>query len=163
VKTPIVAASVIYFGSLTNVESVVIEGYKWYGLSLERQRRQLQLSSHRNTPPTVEEICMPIMLSFFEVICSTSPTAYFQHIIGAAKLLEGRGPEACKSGTFHQLFKTVRVQMVSHPLKYANAYMYGWCLANMNLEPLDLPLRHDSRGVHFCYIIHLVVSYVLYS
>jgi hypothetical protein len=125
VKIPIVAASVIYLGRLSNQKTVVMEGYKWYGSSLERQRRQLQLSSYRGTPPTAEEICMPIMLSFFEVICRTSPKTYFQHIVGAAKLLDIRGPEACKSGIFHQLFQTVRVQMV--PLtgkRYATAYIF---------------------------------------
>src|ERR1700735_3045555 len=90
VKESIVAASVIYFGSLSNEKSVVVEGYKWYGSSLERQRQQIENSSHQNTLPAAEEICMPIMLSFFEVICSTSPTAYFQHIAGATKFLEIR-------------------------------------------------------------------------
>lgn len=112
VKSHIIAASTVYIGCVSNDKAVMIEGYRWYDSSLKRQQRQLQISTCQNTPPTVEEICMPLMLSFFEIICSTSPTAYFQHIMEAARLLEVRGPEACKSGILHQLFQTVRIQMV---------------------------------------------------
>lgn len=112
IRHSIIAASMIYAGKNSGNTSAVVESYKWYGAGIEKQRKLLQELQRQKRVPTVEEICNPILLSFFEITCNTSATGYFQHLIGAARLLEMRGPEACSSGILQQVFLTLRIQLV---------------------------------------------------
>jgi len=101
-------------GRVSGNASILAESYKWYGVGIEKQRKILQALQSEKRLPTVEDICNAVLLSFFEIACSTSSAAYFQHIIGAARLVEMRGPEACSSGILQQLFTTLRIQLL-HP------------------------------------------------
>lgn len=114
VEKSIIAASMVFAGRDSGNTSIVVESYKWYGAGIAQQRKLLEDLQREKRVPTVEEICTPILLSFFEITCNTSPTGYFQHLMGAARLLEMRGPEDCSSGILHQLFLTVRIQLI-HP------------------------------------------------
>jgi hypothetical protein len=108
----IIAASMMYVGRQSGNPTVMAESYKWYGLGIAKQRKLLEELQHGQRAPTVEEICTPILLSFFEITCNTSPAGYFHHLMGAARLLEMRGPEECSSGILHQIFLTLRIQLV---------------------------------------------------
>lgn len=112
VEKSIIAASMVFAGRDSGNISLVMESYKWYGAGIAKQRKLLEELQCEKRAPTVEEICTPILLSFFEITCNTSPTGYFQHLMGAARLLEMRGPEDCSSGILHQLFLTIRIQLV---------------------------------------------------
>ena len=112
VEKSIIAASMAYVGRDSGNPSIVMEAYRWYGSGIAKQRKILEELQIEKRVPTIEELCTPILLSFFEITCNTSPTGYFQHIMGAASFLEMRGPEACSSGTLHQLFLTLRIQLV---------------------------------------------------
>lgn len=112
VERCILAASLGFYGKLAKSKSVLMEAYKWYGFGLRKQRSQLAHFNLESRKPTLEEICMPIMLNFFELVCGTNLTAYFHHLLGAARLIELQGPAACAGKELHGIFKTVRSQMV---------------------------------------------------
>jgi hypothetical protein len=108
----IIAASLAYYGRYSNDERIIAESYWWYGDGLARQIQTLAIMQRERREPTIEEICAPLMLSFFEITCSTSPTAYFQHLMGAARMLEKHGPEKCGEGVLFAIFQTLRLQLV---------------------------------------------------
>jgi hypothetical protein len=108
----VMAASLAYYGRYSNDERIIAESYWWYGDGLARQIQTLAIMQREQREPTIEEICAPLMLSFFEITCSTSPTAYFQHLMGAARMLEKHGPEKCSEGVLFALYQTLRLQLV---------------------------------------------------
>ncbi|MCJ1395549.1 hypothetical protein MMC18_008435 [Xylographa bjoerkii] len=114
VRAPILAASLALYGTLAQEQAIVLIAYKWYGVGLNRQRKRIVDSSKREQSmiPTVEDISMALLSAYFEVFFSTNSEAYFHHQIGASKLLEARGPEACQTGVLHELFQTVRFHMI---------------------------------------------------
>jgi hypothetical protein len=94
-----------------------MEAYKWYGLVLGAQRRQLEaLRRNPEQKPLVEHVCMPVVLGYFEVICPSEPTAYINHWKAAMKMLEMAGPEACRDNVLYKVFQIARLQMVGSPI-----------------------------------------------
>ena len=89
-----------------------MEAYKWYGFAIRKQRNQLEQFHPATRQATLEGICLPIMLTIFEIMCGTNLEGYSQHIMGAAKMLETRGPDRCKEKESQLIFRTVRTQMV---------------------------------------------------
>jgi hypothetical protein len=112
VERCVLASSLGYYGKLAKSKSMIMEAYKWYGFGLRKQRSQLQHFHPENRKPSMEEICLPIMLNLFEIICGTNLKPYFQHVMGAARMIEIRGPTACGSKELRMIFGTVRSQMV---------------------------------------------------
>ncbi|MCJ1414003.1 hypothetical protein MMC32_000328 [Xylographa parallela] len=114
VRAPILAASLALYGTLAHEQAIVLIAHKWYGIGLNRQRKRLidGRKQGQSMMPTVEDISMALLSAYFEVFFSTNPEAYFQHQIGASKLLEARGPQDCQTGVLHELFQTVRFHMI---------------------------------------------------
>jgi hypothetical protein len=108
----ITAVSLLYCGLFSNNDSITAESYRWYGTALTRQRSKIKELDDSNKKPTVEEICAPIILSFFEVASGNSHAAQFHHLQGAARLLERHGPTECSEGLLFGLFQTLRLLMV---------------------------------------------------
>jgi len=113
VKRSIVAAAMIHSAGLLTNKDILIEGYKWYGASLSSQRRELAVINQVKRKPTFEELCTPLMLSFCEISCCTSQTAYFHHLLGAAELLSRHDPGRCTKGILLEIFQVLRLQLVS--------------------------------------------------
>jgi hypothetical protein len=108
----ITAVSLLYCGLFSNDHVIAAESYRWYGAALTRQRSKIKELDNNNRKPTVEEVCAPIILSFFEVACGNSHAAQFHHLQGAARLLERHGPDECSEGLLFSLFQTLRLLMV---------------------------------------------------
>lgn len=108
----ITAVSLVYCGLVSNSPMLAADSYRWYGAALTRQRRIISELDKNSRKPTIEEICAPIILSFFEVACGNPHTATFNHLHGAARLLERHGPAACSEGILFSLFQTLRILMV---------------------------------------------------
>lgn len=108
----IAAASMMYYGRRTSNKMIMMEAYKSYGASLLNQRKYLCSIFNGTRKPTIEELCIPLLMSYFEIICCTSPTAYFQHLCGAGSLLGIYGPEKCSEGILFELFHALRLQLV---------------------------------------------------
>ncbi|KAJ5683871.1 uncharacterized protein N7477_000216 [Penicillium maclennaniae] len=54
-------------------------------------------------------ICAVVMLTHFETLAGTSTEAWFQHVRGAAMMLESNGTESCREGFSHQVFRHLRL------------------------------------------------------
>jgi hypothetical protein len=64
VKMCITAVSLVYCGLFANCTASA-EAYRWYGEALKRQRTIISKFDSRSLKPTIDEICAPIILSFF--------------------------------------------------------------------------------------------------
>lgn len=91
---------------------------EYYGVCLQRMRTRLYLL--QNSPQTAksqscreEDVCMALMLAYYEIISATAPEAYFQHVRGAEAFLRAMGVKVCRGGQVHDLFCAIRLHMVS--------------------------------------------------
>jgi hypothetical protein len=110
VKHSIRAASMHFYGTLAGDISIRTEACRWYSTAL----RGLQsLLSENTTQFTADVICATVMLTHFENLAGTSGDAWIQHVQGAAMMLETCGPEGCRDGFLHQLFRHLRLLTVS--------------------------------------------------
>jgi hypothetical protein len=108
----VLAVALGYHSKLVKSKAIMVEAYKWYGFAIKKQRNQLERFLPETKQPSLESICLPIMLTIFEIMCGTNLTGYSQHVIGAAKVLETLGPETCRAKELQLIFRTVRTQMV---------------------------------------------------
>ena len=113
VRRSIVAAAMVHSAGMLTNRDILVEGYKWYGAGLSSQRKELEAIKKGKRKPIFEELCTPLMLSFCEISCCTSQTAYFHHLLGAAELLSKHGPKACTDGVLQEMFQVLRLQLVS--------------------------------------------------
>ena len=108
-KHSIRAASMYYYGTLAQDTSIQTEACKWYSRSLQGLR---SLLSHNIPQLTDRIICAIVMLSHFENIAGTYG-GWLQHVQGTATMLEMCGPENCRHGFLHQIFRHLRLLTVS--------------------------------------------------
>ncbi|KAJ6022787.1 hypothetical protein N7499_008104 [Penicillium canescens] len=106
VQDSIRASSMFFYGTLSQDPSIQAEACKWYSRALRGLHGLLsQASSHF----TGDVICAAVMLIHFEHLAGTSEDAWVQHVKGASKMLEAGGPESCRDGFLHQLFRHLRL------------------------------------------------------
>jgi hypothetical protein len=108
------AAAMAFYGNLAGDESIQTDACRWYAMGLTSQRSLLQTGRPKRMP-TMEEIFAPIMFSMFEVVVCTDPNGWIHHLSAAGRMLEMRGPENCRDGIVHMLFRTVRLSSVRLP------------------------------------------------
>jgi hypothetical protein len=109
------AATMVHYGVVTVNVSIQTAAYRWYAKALQGQRTFLQKGRLvlSRTMPTAEEILSPVVLTLFELVSSTTPTGWIEHILGSATMLQLRKPENCQTGLAHLLFRSLRVSVVS--------------------------------------------------
>ena len=107
-----------FYGILTGNIPIQTDACRWYAKAVHSLRSLLQtrnfIGDVSTAVPTEDTACAPIMMSQFEIMASTTPTAWIQHVEAAAAMLVSRGPENCSLGLEHQMFLTVRLFMVSN-------------------------------------------------
>ena len=116
VERGLVAASLAHYGEICDDKSAKMAARKLYGEELMRQRRRM-IVLESGVVPSLEDVVIPIVLAFFELVEPTSPVGYFGHVIGAEKVLSLMGPERCASEDIDTIFQIVRsdnVSMVIH-------------------------------------------------
>ena len=121
VKYSMRAVTMAFYGKSASDQSIQNASCQAYGIALNRQildmgvltdRPQRQLSSVESLSAAM--IASALLLSMFETIMPCgNHEAWAQHLQGAAHLMEMHGPEACRSGPLHHLYRTVRVATVS--------------------------------------------------
>lgn len=121
VKYSIRAGTMFFYGALAKDISIQTEACKWYSRALQSLQRLL---SQRSSLYSGEEACAVVMLTHFENLAGTSNDAWFQHVQAAATMLEMSGPEGCRDGFSHQLFRHLRLLVVSPSVESANNQ---WC------------------------------------
>ena len=103
----------VFYGILTGNISIQTNARGWYARAVRSLRSLLRNKVPEGIAttvlPTDDLLCAPIMLAQFEVIASTSPVAWTQHIEAAVAMLANRGPKNCSIGLGHQMFLTVRL------------------------------------------------------
>ena len=114
------ATFMIFYGFISGSKDFQTEARRSYIKALEIRRADLSrelLQPHGDPNRTSgEAICVTIMLSYFELVVKTTQLAWMQHMDAAATLLEIQGPEECRRYFIHQLFRTVRLSVVSASL-----------------------------------------------
>jgi hypothetical protein len=110
------AATMIAFGSMSKNIDMQREAMWWYTYTLRLQSigvgQYMQPPPSMPTIPTPDDLCISMMLMYYELIHPTSPGSWVRHLYGAARLLELRGPENCQSGFPHVLFRALRLLVV---------------------------------------------------
>ena len=118
VKHSIRAAGMVFYGIFTGNVSIQTEACNRYAMALHSLHSLLQngvLMGDINTLKSADTVvCAPIMMCQFEIMASTSPDAWMQHVEAAAAMLVSRGPKGCSVGLAHQVFLTVRMFLVSN-------------------------------------------------
>lgn len=104
----------VHYGVMTSNRSIQAEAFKWYAKALESQRSFLQKdhSLLSTIMPAAEEILSPIILALFELVTSTTPTGWIDHVMGAATMLQMRKAEHCQTDLAHLVFRTIRPTIV---------------------------------------------------
>jgi hypothetical protein len=97
-----------FYGLLNNSLAIQEEARYMYVKALQCRRRELARGG-------VEEgaLCATVMLCYFELVSKTTAGAWMVHLDAAVRILERIGPENCQEGFLHQLFRTVRLGVVS--------------------------------------------------
>ncbi|RDW74172.1 hypothetical protein BP5796_07614 [Coleophoma crateriformis] len=113
IKYSVRATCMAFYGLLNGQVSIQTEARRTYVRALESRRADLcqgTLQVHMGRIMASEEaICLTLMLSYYELVCQTSPVAWIHHLRAAAAMIEAKGPKECQSGFMHQLFRTVRL------------------------------------------------------
>jgi len=141
VEKSIVAASLAYYGITTRNKAASMEARRLYGVELSRQRNRLNYLKSEGKKPTVVDVCAPLALSFFELVESTGPIGYLQHIMGSEKLLAMIGPEACNTPELFTLFRIIRGEMVIPPTSLTSS-----CANFLDLCIDSTPQTFSSRS-----------------
>ncbi|KAM0519014.1 hypothetical protein ACHAPE_004005 [Trichoderma viride] len=111
VQYSIRAASMLSYGTVTGDVSIKTEACRWYMRALQSLRHLLSLDDLGSSLYSPEStVCAAVMLIHFETSAGTSPKAWLPHVNGAASLLEAQGPERCRDGFMHQIFRHLRLQ-----------------------------------------------------
>ncbi|KAF2802303.1 uncharacterized protein BDZ99DRAFT_483037 [Mytilinidion resinicola] len=108
IKYSIRAASMAFYGQAHQDVSVMTDSYRWYSTGLALQRGCIS-DLEESHIPGIEEVIVPMVMSLYEVVASTTQTSVFHHLDAASNVLNMRGPTNCTTGLPHQLLKVMRV------------------------------------------------------
>ncbi|KAH8686530.1 hypothetical protein BGZ61DRAFT_355428 [Ilyonectria robusta] len=102
-----------------NNEAFCREADKCYARALQIQqscvRRHSQTSQNtleatRNVP-TEQDICASLLLMYYELLKPTAIGSWMTHMRGTVALLMLSGPEKCQQGSYHLMFRSLRLLM----------------------------------------------------
>lgn len=121
-KPAVRAGTLAFYGKLKGDVAIQTEASHWYSTAIENQiARIIRGDKVENSDvASATAILAPIMLSTYESALCTSPMGWAHHLGAAGKMLEMLGPESCQTGYTHQLFKMLRLSMVSAQSPYAS-------------------------------------------
>lgn len=115
------ATTLLFYGQKMNNEAFCREADKCYARALQVQqncvRRHSQTSQNplkttRNVP-TEQDICASLLLMYYELLKPTTIGSWMTHMRGTVGLLMLSGPEKCQQGSYHLMFRSLRLLMVS--------------------------------------------------
>jgi hypothetical protein len=115
-KFAVRAGTMAFYGSLTKNVALQADASRWYSKAIQLERALVATKvAQKGKLKTVnlEEIMTPIILALFESALCTSPMGWAHHCNAAAKQLEDIGPERCQRGVIFDIFRSVRLNMVS--------------------------------------------------
>lgn len=107
VRLSLRAVSMAYYAKMYHDPSILLDSWRWYGVSLNAQRRSIEGLKDGEIPEE-GEVLVPLILSLYEVYCGTTTQGAMIHLQAAAKMMVMRGPSNCRTGAVWPLFKGVR-------------------------------------------------------
>ena len=109
------AATMAFYGTKAEDDSVKTEACRWYVKGLGLQRNELQKASSPEPGQQLDctSVLAPLMFSIFETIMMTNKFGWVQHLHAGCKFLELIGPEACQDGLGYSLLRSFRLAVVS--------------------------------------------------
>jgi hypothetical protein len=102
------ATSMAFYGLLNNSLFIQTEARHTYAKALQCCRKELMSGGGEEGA-----LCATVMMCYFELVVKTTPAAWMTHLDAAVRILELIGAENCQEGFVHQLFRTVRLGVVS--------------------------------------------------
>ena len=140
------AATMAFYGTKAEDNSVKTEACRWYvkGLSLQRDEIQQASSPGRGKQLDSTSILAPLMFAIFETIMMTNKFGWVQHLHAACKFLELIGPEACQDGLGYSLLRSVRLAVVSP----SPSLIERTRIVNMAVVQFPLALDVIKQGDH---------------
>jgi hypothetical protein len=113
-NSSISAVSMAFYGRLAHDRAIEVEGYKYYSMCLQSQQKKLLQDAIRTQPvvPSAADICVSLLMSYYESVARTSISGCSEHLCGAAKMLEMRGPGRCQTEFARQIFRSISLAMV---------------------------------------------------
>ncbi|CEJ56486.1 hypothetical protein PMG11_02691 [Penicillium brasilianum] len=136
VRSSIRAGSMFFYGSPVDDVSIRTEANKWYLRALHGLRCLLEQQAGAFTG---DIICSVVMLAHFETTAGTSGEAWFQHVQGAAQMLQPGGPASCRDGFLHQLFRHLRLLVFTAALFKNQQHYFS------SQEWLTIPFETHSK------------------
>ncbi|KFZ21112.1 hypothetical protein V502_02942 [Pseudogymnoascus sp. VKM F-4520 (FW-2644)] len=127
-KYSIRAGSMLFYGTQTHDVSIQAEARILYARALRGLRYLLlQGACVGDSAASFTEgaICTAVMLGHFESVDGTSLGAWFQHVDGASMMLEAGGPERCRLGFMHQLFRHLRLLTLVATMARNKSHPFG--------------------------------------
>ena len=116
-KFAVRAGTMAFYGNLTKNVALQTDASRWYSKAIQLEMARLAAKAsqprHVSKPMNPEDLLTPMILALFEAALCTSPMGWAHHLTAAAKLLEDMGPEQCQTGIMHDIFRSVRLNMVS--------------------------------------------------
>ena len=107
------------YGKKTGNQPIQVEACRSYAKGIENQLAESRSNQRKLTAGVeaceiydAEAVCVPMMFCFFEAMMCTSFGAWAQHAMAAGKMLELLGPQKCRDGLLHYLFRTARITTV---------------------------------------------------
>jgi hypothetical protein len=126
-KFAVRAGTMAFYGNLTKNSALQLDASRWYSkaIQLEMARLAAKALQPKKAPKAVnpEDMLTPMILALFESALCTSPMGWAHHLIAAAKLLEDLGPGQCQTGVIHEIFRSVRLNMVGRPLHFLLSFL----------------------------------------
>jgi hypothetical protein len=115
-KFAVRSGTMAFYGNLTKNVALQTDASRWYSkaIQLEMAGLSAKVSKTREESKEInpERILTPMILALFESALCTSPMGWAHHLNAAAKLVEDLGPECCQTGIMHDIFRSVRLNMV---------------------------------------------------
>lgn len=115
------ATTLLFYGQKMNNEVFCREADKCYARALHIQQSCVRRHSQRSQDtlettrkaPSEQDICASLLLMYYEFLKPTVIGSWMAHMRGTAGLLILSGPEKCQQGSYHLMFRSLRLLMVS--------------------------------------------------
>lgn len=149
------AVTLAYAAHATRDAGVKLAAYKDYGASLNHQRAALTRLQTVDYQSAINALLATVILSYFELVCCTTSTAWSQHTTAAEKLITRLGPVALKHDLIPALFYSVRSHAVSWSHRLILTFTYNICRSNVlsvggTIQPSQKMSGSKLRDVMVC-------------
>jgi hypothetical protein len=148
VKLSLRAVSMAFYAKLHHDQSILVDSWRWYSVSLSAQRMSIA-KLRGDDIPEEGEVLVPLILALYEVYCGTSGSGALMHLGAAAKMMNMRGPSNCRTGAIWPLFKGIRnADVSSNQFQAHRSIVFGKPSIYSSPEWMTIPFIDMPRDAH---------------